>query len=418
MVETSRPRSYVLDNCTPTWQLGSFSTGGKSWMFGGMCSVKEFFSRQTIVNFEFAWSGSLRIAIFADWPFGCCKRWQRWWFCSDLQKRPCICNPCSNCAITIWRTACSTRQFTAGHCSWVCLCLQIGWRKVTRWATHWSFVVDRCRRDPASLWRRSWPRPSLTNLWVKYLESMRLIHSAPQHFMNPAMRWIGWNLKQFLSPQQHILRDSDHLIQSLRSVKVPSTARLVEFDIKDFSWAVTMMTSRCSLLSVFHLLFKRVQEIWLTPSSATRLSLCRVLTNTGVSKWARAWDCDAAASCQTAPSTNWQRRSLRLAVKYKELSASFSIAGSKMMGFSSSTPPEPSYLNFVSSSNGKVRIFALCLTVHQRLKLTCWISRFSKARGGRQMVDWIFRCTPQRNTTMATITAHFSSPIFCASNMA
>jgi hypothetical protein len=58
---------------------------------------------------------------------------------------------------------------------------------------------------------------------------------------------------------------------------------------------------------------------------------------------------------------------VQLAVKYKELSASFSIAGSKMMGFSSSTPPEPSYLNSVSSSNGKVRIFALCLLQHTHL---------------------------------------------------
>ena len=78
---------------------------------------------------------------------------------------------------------------------------------------------------------------------------MRLIHSAPQHFMNPAMRWIGWNLKQFLSRQQHILRDSDHLIQLLRSVKVPSTARLVKFDIKDFSMSghhddISLLTSK------------------------------------------------------------------------------------------------------------------------------------------------------------------------------
>ena len=80
--------------------------------------------------------------------------------------------------------------------------------------------------------------------------SMRLIHSAPQHFMNPAMRWIGWNLKQFLSRQQHILRDSDHLIQLLRSVKVPSTARLVKFDIKDFFMSghhddISLLTSKC-----------------------------------------------------------------------------------------------------------------------------------------------------------------------------
>ena len=88
---------------------------------------------------------------------------------------------------------------------------------------------------------------------------------------------------------------------------------------------------------------------------------------------------------------------MQLAVKYKELSASFSIAGSMMRGFSSSTPPEPSYLNSESSSNGKVRIFALCLTARQRLKLTCWISRFSKARDGRQMVDWIFGCTSKKH---------------------
>ncbi|CAE7247164.1 unnamed protein product [Symbiodinium sp. CCMP2592] len=40
--------------------------------------------------------------------------------------------------------------------------------------------------------------------------SLRIIHAAPKHFMNPGMRWIGMHLKSFIATHPHILKDSDH----------------------------------------------------------------------------------------------------------------------------------------------------------------------------------------------------------------
>ena len=64
--------------------------------------------------------------------------------------------------------------------------------------------------------------------------SLRIIHAAPRHFMNPGMRWVATHLKEFIKQQPHILRDSDHLLAQIRQVRVPKTAKLVKFDIKDF----------------------------------------------------------------------------------------------------------------------------------------------------------------------------------------
>ena len=64
------------------------------------------------------------------------------------------------------------------------------------------------------------------------------------------MRWVGLNLKQFLSSQEHILRDSDHLLECLRRVRIPSSAGLVKFDTKDFFMSgrrrdISSLASKC-----------------------------------------------------------------------------------------------------------------------------------------------------------------------------
>ena len=74
--------------------------------------------------------------------------------------------------------------------------------------------------------------------------SLRIIHAAPKHFMNPGMRWIGMHLKSFIAKHPHILKDTDQLLSQLKRLKVPSTARLSKFDIKDF-----FMSGRHHLLS-------------------------------------------------------------------------------------------------------------------------------------------------------------------------
>ena len=74
--------------------------------------------------------------------------------------------------------------------------------------------------------------------------SLRIIHAAPKHFMNPGMRWIGMHLKSFIAKHPHIRKDIDQLLSHLKRLKVPSTARLIKFDIKDF-----FMSGRHHLLS-------------------------------------------------------------------------------------------------------------------------------------------------------------------------
>ena len=48
------------------------------------------------------------------------------------------------------------------------------------------------------------------------------------------MRWVAKILGDTLRCLPHVLRDTDHLLQSLSSVVVPADAILLKFDIKEF----------------------------------------------------------------------------------------------------------------------------------------------------------------------------------------
>ena len=63
---------------------------------------------------------------------------------------------------------------------------------------------------------------------------LRAIHSSVEHFMGPGMRWVAKILGDTLRCLPHVLRDTDHLLQSLSSVVVPADAILLKFDIKEF----------------------------------------------------------------------------------------------------------------------------------------------------------------------------------------
>lgn len=65
-------------------------------------------------------------------------------------------------------------------------------------------------------------------------QSMRIVHAAPRHFAKPAMRWISATIQHHLKQFNHILKDTDHLLQLLRNIQVPDNALLVRFDIKEF----------------------------------------------------------------------------------------------------------------------------------------------------------------------------------------
>ena len=60
----------------------------------------------------------------------------------------------------------------------------------------------------------------------------RLIQAAHKSPMAPAMRLISWMLRQRLVHFPDLLRDSDHLIQQIRHLRVPQSRRSVGCGIR------------------------------------------------------------------------------------------------------------------------------------------------------------------------------------------
>jgi hypothetical protein len=63
---------------------------------------------------------------------------------------------------------------------------------------------------------------------------IRPLHCGYQHCMKPGMRYIASILRRALKLQDHVLRDSQHLLGQLRCLTFPANVVVVKFDIKDF----------------------------------------------------------------------------------------------------------------------------------------------------------------------------------------